>query len=554
MKQEFSLLEEPWICVRLPDCSVRQVSIREALLHAQDFAGLAGETRTQDFAVFRMLLAIVYTVFTRYDTDGQEIHSEDITEDDMLDLWEMVYTSGKFPAAPFDAYFARWRERFWLFDEAHPFYQCTTVADRNMMSTGKMIGSLFESANKERLFSGRREEGRLLDFAEAARWLLHLNCFDDIAAKHPTPKRTYVGPFSLIALEGKNFFETMMLNFVAVSDHQTYLSRPVWEQDNNVMEYNRRIPMPMDQAELLTIPSRRILLHRSDDGNKVDGYMLSGGDYIEEKDVYAEQETCWIGRQEKKKGPYSFRPMEIRQEDTVKKAWQEFGVIAVADNQDEADHGKRAPGVIRWMKFLLEHRMIERDQMVQISMAAMVYNAKQTTCYPVMDHVSDGLTFHSQLIMDAGYIWRKNVCEVINECDQAVGAVGNLYKKVQYAAGRWDKDDKVTLSGEADIKVRFYAEIDRIFREWLRNLDVDKGEEYQDDLKKQLRGKAIQLGMECLGQAGITAIFGAGASSAKAMNEYCGRINQLFGKKDKKNEGKSGKSLPVYKVETGKNG
>ena len=246
--------------------------------------------------------------------------------------------------------------------------------------------------------------------------------------------------------------------------------------------------------------------------------------------------------------------MEIRQEDTVKKAWQEFGVIAVADNQDEADHGKRAPGVIRWMKFLLEHRMIERDQMVQISMAAMVYNAKQTTCYPVMDHVSDGLTFHSQLIMDAGYIWRKNVCEVINECDQAVGAVGNLYKKVQYAAGRWDKDDKVTLSGEADIKVRFYAEIDRIFREWLRNLDVDKGEEYQDDLKKQLRGKAIQLGMECLGQAGITAIFGAGASSAKAMNEYCGRINQLFGKKDKKNEGKSGKSLPVYEVETGKNG
>lgn len=205
MKQEFSLLEEPWICVRLPDCSVRQVSIREALLHAQDFAGLAGEIRTQDFAVFRMLLAIVYTVFTRYDTDGQEIHSEDITEDDMLDLWEMVYTSGKFPAAPFDAYFARWRERFWLFDEAHPFYQCTTVADRNMMSTGKMIGSLFESANKERLFSGRREEGRLLDFAEAARWLLHLNCFDDIAAKHPTPKRTYVGPFSLIALEGKNF-------------------------------------------------------------------------------------------------------------------------------------------------------------------------------------------------------------------------------------------------------------------------------------------------------------------------------------------------------------
>ena len=52
MKQEFSLLEEPWICVRLPDCSVRQVSIREALLHAQDFAGLAGYYDERSFFLF----------------------------------------------------------------------------------------------------------------------------------------------------------------------------------------------------------------------------------------------------------------------------------------------------------------------------------------------------------------------------------------------------------------------------------------------------------------------------------------------------------------------
>lgn len=512
----------------MPDCSVKEVGIREALRRAPEAAGLAGETRTQDFAVFRLLLAIVYTVFTRYDPEGRKVHSEDLTEDDMLDLWQEIWERKSFPSAPFDAYFAEWGDRFWLFDETHPFGQCTTVSDRNMISTGKMIGSLFESANKARLFTGRTEEGRLLDYGEATRWMLHLNDFDDIAAKRPTPKRTYVGPFSLIALEGSNFFETLMLNFVVVSDHQSYLSQPAWEQDNNVTEYNRKIPMPLNQAALLTIASRRILLHRSEDGGKVDGYMLSGGDYIEEKDVYAEQETCWSGRQEKKKGPYHFTPKEIRREDTVRKAWQEFGVIAAVDTKDETDQGKRAPGVIRWMKFLLGREIISESQMVRLSMAAVVYNTRQTSCYPVVDHVSDGLAFHSQLLMDAGYSWRLRICEEIEKCDQAARAVGKLYKEIQLAAGRRDKDDKVILSGEADARACFYTEIDRTFRDWLRNLDAKKDEDYVADLEKPLRRKALQLGTECMIQAGSMTIFGEGASSAEAYNIFLGKINKIF--------------------------
>ena len=44
---EFNLLEEPWIRVRTPECTLKEVSLTDALLHAHEYAGLAGELPTQ---------------------------------------------------------------------------------------------------------------------------------------------------------------------------------------------------------------------------------------------------------------------------------------------------------------------------------------------------------------------------------------------------------------------------------------------------------------------------------------------------------------------------
>ena len=50
---EFNLLTEPWIRVRLRDNTVREVSLTEALVSAQDYVDLAGEMPTQNAAVLR---------------------------------------------------------------------------------------------------------------------------------------------------------------------------------------------------------------------------------------------------------------------------------------------------------------------------------------------------------------------------------------------------------------------------------------------------------------------------------------------------------------------
>ena len=71
---EFNLLTEPWIRVRLRDNTVREVSLTEALVSAQDYADLAGEMPTQNAAVLRLLLAVLFTVFSFIQAQGDNLY------------------------------------------------------------------------------------------------------------------------------------------------------------------------------------------------------------------------------------------------------------------------------------------------------------------------------------------------------------------------------------------------------------------------------------------------------------------------------------------------
>ena len=168
MERKFNLIDEPWICVRTADLTVKEVSLKEVFLNAHTYTEFAGETKTQDFAVLRLLLAIMHTVFSRYDVNGDDIDDE--VEDYTYENWINIWESGHIPNEPIDRYFKEWYDRFWLFDENYPFYQSNAVNGKGSpYSTAKMIGTLFESGNKPRLFSDRYNNGRVLSYSEAAR-------------------------------------------------------------------------------------------------------------------------------------------------------------------------------------------------------------------------------------------------------------------------------------------------------------------------------------------------------------------------------------------------
>ena len=219
--KKFNLLDEAWIRALTPDQAVREVSLTDALINARRYAGLAGELPTQDVAILRLLLAVLYAVFSRVNAAGEESPLE--SEDDALDRWAELWEMGEFPEGPIAAYLEQWRDRFWLFHPERPFYQVPEAAAGTEYASSKLNGTLSESANKIRLFPVcLGHDKNKLTFSEAVRWLIYVNGFDDTSLKQPkeskkkygklpSPGAGWLGKLGLIAAEGDNLFETLML-------------------------------------------------------------------------------------------------------------------------------------------------------------------------------------------------------------------------------------------------------------------------------------------------------------------------------------------------------
>ena len=106
----FNLLKEPWICVMNKECDISELSVLELFEHAHEYVDLRGELATQDIAILRVLLAILHTVFSRYDLNGKESKLKDA--DDALDRWENIWKNGRFPMEPLRVYLESQIEKF----------------------------------------------------------------------------------------------------------------------------------------------------------------------------------------------------------------------------------------------------------------------------------------------------------------------------------------------------------------------------------------------------------------------------------------------------------
>ena len=101
-----------------------------------------------------------------------------------MGIVEELYRLGHFPEAPIRAYLEQWRDRFWLFHPERPFWQVPEAKIGTEYTASKLNGELSESSNKLRLFSFYAGEGKEgLTYAQAARWLLSVNGYDDTSAK-----------------------------------------------------------------------------------------------------------------------------------------------------------------------------------------------------------------------------------------------------------------------------------------------------------------------------------------------------------------------------------
>lgn len=540
-EKEFNLLREPWIRVMRPDTTVDELPLPQVLTRSHEYISLAGEMPTQDAAMLRLLLAVLHAVFTRVNENG--ISAPLQNEDDALDRWEALWNRGRIPAAPVEEYFLRYEERFWLFHPERPFWQAPAAKIGTEYSAAKLNGEMSESSNKNRLFPARTGEAkRTLTFAEAARWLLYVNGFDDTSAKPkgkdlPSVGAGWLGKLGLIWARGRNLFETLMLNLVLVNAEERApwaSSVPIWELEAVREQERVQIPLLLDQAALLTLQSRRLLLDRQED--QVTGFRLLGGDFFPRKNAFVEQMTLWRPIVEKK-NIVGYQPVR---HDPARKLWREFS--AMTEQSDQEGH---CPGVITWHRMLIQADVLDKRQFIAYQIAAAQYGDKD---FFVTDTFSDGITFQAGILTDLGWSWRMSIADEVKRCERAAYYVGLLALQLRKAAGGTGKGE------EADserAKAEFFYRVDEPFRHWLTTLDATQDEtarlDAQQSWQETLRGIAMNLGRELADAAGPAAYRGRTLmestgkgkdkeavfySSPKALGRYQGYISALLERRD----------------------
>ena len=264
----FNLLDEKWLKVVTKNTNeVIDVSLIELFENAQDFKILAGEMKTQDFSVLRLLLAVLHTVYSRFNVDGKvydylevdEMYrqKDDVSEDDLedykeelMETWKNLWKKGKFSKIVLD-YLEKWREHFYIFDEQYPFYQVTKEEIYSNIDEGKTptkiaiknINRLIsESDNKIALFSPKSDKDdnkNEVTNEEFARWLIMFQGYTGQSDKIKIKKKIYSASngwlFDIggIYFEGDNLFETLLLNLALVHPSLDYVTlskeKPCWE-------------------------------------------------------------------------------------------------------------------------------------------------------------------------------------------------------------------------------------------------------------------------------------------------------------------------------------
>lgn len=501
---EFNLLTEPWIRVRLRDNTVREVSLTEALVSAQDYVDLAGEMPTQNAAVLRLLLAVLFTVFSRVDAKGKP--QPLAQSDDALERWSELWQLGHFPAEPVRDYLEQWKDRFWLFHPTHPFWQVPTLSNGIEFDGKKLNGERAESGNKTPLFQNiSKAECAVLTYAQAARWLIYQNGYDERggrpkAGNKPRHGVSWLGQIGFVAVKGKNLYETLLRN-MAFSTEQDALQEkqlPCWEREHARTEQSVEIVMPKNQAELLTLQSRRILLIRSEEMPGVVGYEVLGGDYWDSENAFGEQMTLWR-RTSKENEKVTYEP---QQHEMGKQLWRELPAML--------DPEGRKPGVLIWNQKLQSLRILSKKEQIVISVVGIRYDDQGAS---VKDVYTDQLEMQLATLNNLGRKWTVRISREVQRCEETAKNIGTLCVELKLAGGldynkvKGFKDkQKVT----EDARAQFYFAVDQPFRQWLQAIDPEQDDPDEAALRWQAQARNIaeKLGKQMVMEAGNAALKG----------------------------------------------
>lgn len=513
----FDLVSRPWLPVQYKkDGSTGELSLRDVFAQAGDVRRVVGDLPTQELALLRLLLAILYDAVD--EAEGRSGGAPAKLED-----WEALWEAPDCFDVVVD-YLDRHRDRFDLLHPERPFLQVAGLHTQKheVASLNRIVADV---PNGEAFFSMRRPGVDRLGLQEAARWLVHTHAYDSSGIKSGMegddrvkggkvyPQGVgWAGGLGGVFAEGVDLRETLLLNLIP-TDEDIITSTPkadlpVWRRDTppgpGVLEGDPSVPRPAGPRDLYTWQSRRVLLHT--EGPEATGVVLGYGDPLAPANRQkAEPMTGWrrSPAQEKKLGrPLIYLP---RQHDPTRSAWRGLASLLHAQKQDGDTTGRgtdrsRPPGVVRWLALLSTEGVLPKGSLIRTRLVGAVYGTQQSVVDEVVD---DSIALPVVLLHQDRRLHRAVAIDAVTDAEHAVSALGHLAGNLARAAG---SDTAPATSSARDLG---FGALDGPYRRWLADLaegsDLDQA---RTEWRSTARDIVLDLGRELLDAAGGTAAEG----------------------------------------------
>lgn len=456
----FNLIDEPWIVVRRIEGEADTVSLRTLFAEAPRIRRLAGELPTQDFAVLRIALAVLYRAVA-YEIDAAPMIASE-------ELWE----APELPLDRIDDYLDQWHDRFDLFDDTRPFMQVADLASPSG-ARGDVRLLLPDAPRGDPLFNMRSAVDSLT-CAEAARWLVHCQAYDFSGIKSgavgdPRVKGGKGYPMGIgwagwlggVVVEGASLHHTLLLNLVLENEPRD-ADLPVWEQEPlTAAPRPEHAIRPQGPAGLFTWPQRRIRLFRT--GNAVDAVLVCNGDPVPyTAQVPNEPMTAWrySEPQSKKLKTTVYMP---RAHDPERSFWRGLATVLGGGERGGKDDkarvaSSRPPAVVTWAGNLVAAGLLPRELLIRACAVGIEYGA-QSSSYSNL--IADDLIFHPVIAQPGDVPQKLAVLQAVEHADKAVSALASLAGDIAIASG----GERVPAAQRA--RTSGYHVLDSAFREWL---------------------------------------------------------------------------------------
>lgn len=531
---KFNLIDEPWITVITDKKgNTKNVSLKELFKSAQSYKKIAGDSRAQDFAVLRVILAVLHTVFSRFNSDGksygyfetdEKLRQKNIIDDDDLndyiedlyETWINLWNKKEFPDIIYK-YLEIWHDRFYLFDEECPFFQVRKEdispdkinRSKPTKIPGKNINRLIsESGNKISLFSPKYEgnketltEGNkeILTPSEIIRWLITFQGYTGLSDKVIFGKEKYKSSkgwlFDIggIYLEGENLFETLLLNFVLIHPKEEYIKciqKPCWEYESkDLLEFYKNLDYLDNISSLYTIWSRAIYIDPDIDLETPFSFDIVKLPDLNHQNQFLEPMTIWRFNEDRvNKNTYTPKKHIVNQS-----MWRSFGLIAMPDSDD---NNIRQPGIIEWLNDI--ESLIHIGDKITINSISMRDDGNATSWVPI-DEIHDSLSISEIILTDvseAGWVPRIN--DVVEETKNVIDRTYRIFIYDIKEIRNLESKEFVNQNVED-----LYFMVDKPFRDWISSINPnDLKDEKINEWRSEFKNIVLKQADKILSQAG----------------------------------------------------